>query len=568
MSNPVSLQPDETPRVSDESSSFAELLAEFERGRPAEAPLGEVLEGIVVRAGEEGVLVDIGRKREGILPAELFRGPEGNLRVRAGDRLTVAVTGRSPEGYYALSTVRVKRPTDWSALEQAYSSGSVIAGTVREVVKGGLSVDVGVRAFLPASRSGTRDAAEMEALVGQEIRCKIIQLDTVKEDVVVDRRVVLEEEAAAARDRRFSSLQEGDVLTGVVRSLTDFGAFVDLGGVDGLLHVTDLAWTRVNKPSDVLTEGEAIEVKVLKIDRDNRRISLGRKQLVPDPWSLAEQKYPPGTRVRGKVVRLADFGAFVEVEPGVDGLIHVSEMSWSKKQRKPSEILRAGETVEAAVLSVNAAERRLSLGLKQVLGDPWDTVEERHPAGSIVEGKITNLAKFGAFVELEEGLEGMIHIADISRSRQLKHPREALAEGQTVRALVLGIDRERRRIRLGLKQLEPTPADEYIAEHKTGDVVTGRVVEVAGETAKIELGDGVSALCRTGTARPQEAGDAAGGAAKADLGQLTAMLAAKWKQGGPPRAAAAAALRAGEVRSFRITALDPGRRSIEVELAG
>jgi len=266
MSDPVSPQPDETPSVSEESS-FAELLAEFERQRPADAQPGEVLEGIVVSAGEGGVLVDIGRKREGILPAELFRAPEGRLNVNIGDRLTVAVTGRSVEGYYALSTVRVKRPTDWSALEQARLSGSVIAGTVREVIKGGLSVDVGVRAFLPASRSGARDAAEMEALLGQEIRCKIIQLDTAKEDVVVDRRVVLEEEAAAARERRFSSLQEGDVVTGVVRSLTDFGAFVDLGGFDGLLHVTDMAWTRVNKPSEMLAEGETVEVKILKIAR-------------------------------------------------------------------------------------------------------------------------------------------------------------------------------------------------------------------------------------------------------------------------------------------------------------
>jgi len=566
MSNPASPQPDETASVSEETS-FAELLAEFERRRPADAQPGEVLEGTVVSVGEEGVLVDIGRKLEGILPAEGFRAPDGQWSVRLGDRLTVTVTGRTAEGYYALSTVRLKRPTDWSALEEAHRSGSVIAGTVREVIKGGLSVDVGVRAFLPASRSGVRDPAEMEALVGQEIRCKIIQLDTAKEDVVVDRRVVLEEEAAAARERRFSSLQEGDVVNGVVRSLTDFGAFIDLGGVDGLLHVTDMAWSRVNKPSEVLSEGEAVEVKILKIDRETRRISLGLKQLVPDPWSLVEQKYPAGTRVRGKVVRVADFGAFVELEAGVDGLIHVSEMSWSKKQRKPSEILRPGESVEAIVLAVNAAERRLSLGLKQVLGDPWETIEERHPPGSIVEGKVTNLAKFGAFVELGEGVEGMIHIGDISSSRQLKHPREALAEGQTVRALVLGIDRERRRIRLGLKQLEPTPADEYIAEHKIGDVVSGRVAELAGETAKIELGEGVTAICRIATFRPPEGESAGATAGKADLGQLTAMLAAKWKQGSLPRTATSGALRAGQVRSFRITALDPGRRSIEVEPA-
>jgi len=566
MNHPASPQPDETASVSEETS-FAELLAEFERRRPADAQPGEVLEGTVVSVGEEGVLVDIGRKLEGILPAEGFRDPEGRWSVKPGDRLTVTVTGRSAEGYYALSTVRLKRPTDWSALEEAHRSGSVIAGTVREVIKGGLSVDVGVRAFLPASRSGARDPAEMEALVGQEIRCKIIQLDTAKEDVVVDRRVVLEEEAAAARELRFSSLQEGDVVKGVVRSLTDFGAFIDLGGVDGLLHVTDMAWARVNKPSEVLSEGEAVEVKILKIDRENRRISLGLKQLVPDPWSLAEQKYPAGTRVRGKVVRVADFGAFVELEPGVDGLIHVSEMSWSKKQRKATDILSPGETVEAVVLAVNAAERRLSLGLKQVLGDPWDAIEDRHPPGSIVEGKVTNLARFGAFVELGEGVEGMIHIGDISSSRQLKHPREALVEGQTVRALVLGIDRERRRIRLGLKQLEPTPVDEYIAEHKIGDVVSGRVAEVSGQTAKVELGEGVAATCRIAASRQQEGENAGATAGKADLGQLTAMLAAKWKQGSLPRAAASVALRVGQVRSFRITALDPGRRVIEVEPA-
>jgi small subunit ribosomal protein S1 len=561
MSNPIPPNQEAPPGAPGEAS-FAELLAEFEQRRRADAEAGAVLQGTVLRVTTEGALVDIGRKREGLLAAD----PSGRTTLQPGDRVTVAVTGQAPGGYYALSTVRVKRPTDWSALEQAFADQSVIAGTVREVVKGGLAVDVGVRAFLPASRSGARDAGELEALVGQEIRCKIIQLDPAKEDVVVDRRVVLEEEAAAARDRLFAGLQEGAVVTGTVRSLTDFGAFVDLGGVDGLLHVTDLAWTRVGKPSDVLAEGDSIEVKILKIDRETRRISLGRKQLLPDPWSAAAEKYPPGARVRGRVVRLADFGAFVELEPGVEGLIHVSEMSWSKRQRKPSEIVRAGETVEVVVLSVNAAERRIALGLKQALGDPWEEAPSRFPPGSIVEGKVTNLARFGAFVELADGVEGMIHIGDIAGGRELKHPRERLSEGQTVRALVLGIDAERKRIRLGLKQLEPTAADEFIAEHKPGDLVTGRFVEVSAGSARVELGEGVVATCRLAR-RAADAAPPGGGSAKPALSELSAMLAARWKQGAASPAASMEPFRPGQVRSFRIVGLDPAVKKIEVEPA-
>ncbi len=561
MSHPVPPHPEAPPAAPGEAS-FAELLAEFEQRRSAGAESGEVLQGTVLRVTSEGALVDIGRKREGLLGAD----PSEKTAFQPGDRVTVAVTGRTPDGYYALSTVRVKRPTDWIALQRAFADQSVIAGAVREVVKGGLAVDVGVRAFLPASRSGARDAAELEALVGQEIRCKILQLDPAKEDVVVDRRVVLEEEAAAARDRLFADLEEGAVVTGTVRSLTDFGAFIDLGGVDGLLHVTDLAWTRVGKPSDVLTEGDSIEVKILKVDRQSRRISLGRKQLLPDPWSAAAEKYPPGARVRGRVVRLADFGAFVELEPGVDGLIHVSEMSWSKRQRKPSEIVRPGEIVEVVVLSLNAAERRIALGLKQALGDPWQEAPERFPPGSIVEGKVVSLAKFGAFVELADGVEGMIHIADIAGGRQLKHPRERLSEGQTVRAVVLGVDPERKRIRLGLKQLEPTAADEFIAEHKPGDLVTGRFVDVSAGSARVELGEGVVAACRL-PRRAAGASPPGGEAAGASLSELSAMLAARWKQGGTARAAAVEQFRPGQVRSFRIVGLDPALKSIEVEPA-
>jgi len=435
------------------------------------------------------------------------------------------------------------------------------------VVKGGLSVDVGVRAFMPASRSGAKDAAEIEALVGQEIRCRIIKLDVADEDVVVDRRVVLEEEERQARQKIFDDLKEGSVVSGTVRTLTDFGAFIDLGGVDGLLHVAEMSWGRVEKPSDVLKAGDAIQVKILKVDPASRRISLGLKQLQPDPWSLVEEKFKTGDRVRGTVTRVVDFGAFVELAPGIEGLIRVADMTWSRKARKPSDVLKPGDLVEAVVLGVKAADKRIGLSLKQALGDPWDEVATRVPVGAIVEAPVVSLADFGAFVELGEGIEGMIHIGDISREKRLKHPKEALTVGQRVRAIVLEMDRSKRRIRLGMKQLEPTSIDEYIAEHKAGDAVSGRVVDLKEKKARVELGEGVVATCRVPVESKGEQG-AQAAASKADLGSLTAMLSAKWKQGGTsPEAAKREPIRAGQIRGFRIAAIDPATKTIELELA-
>jgi len=466
----------------------------------------------------------------------------------------------------------VERPKDWSALERAFAEKRSIGGVVTEVVKGGLRVDVGSQAFLPASRSGTKDAAELEKLVGQEIQCRIIKLDTASEDVVVDRRVILEEEEARTREQKFAELKEGAVLRGTVRSVTDFGAFVDLGGVDGLLHVGDMAWHRVSKPSDVVTAGDSIEVKVLKINPEGKRISLGLKQLAPDPWTTAAERFHTGDRVQGKVSRLADFGAFVELLPGVDGLIHISEMSWAKKVKKPSDLLKIGEMVEAVVLGVNAADRRISLGLKQALGDPWEDALKKYAVGAVAEGPVTSLTNFGCFMDLGGGIDGMIHISDITREKRLNHPREALSAGQTVRAVVLEVDRERRRIKLGIKQLEPTTADEYIAEHQVGESVTGRIVEAAQGRAKVELGDGVFAECRmredAGNGSKKESGAPEPAAAKADLGSLTAMLSAKWKQGPAAASAQQEAPRAGQVRTFRILKLDQPNKKIEVELAG
>jgi small subunit ribosomal protein S1 len=545
----------ETPESTSVDSSFGDILSQFEQSHHTR---GETLEGTVVSVTPDGVFVDIGRKMDGILPLDPAQ------KLKPGDKLLVSIRGRDEQGTYLLSTVKVETPRDWSGLEAAFASKSIIGGTVLEVVKGGLRVDVGVRAFMPASRSGAREQADMEKLVGQEIECRITKLDTTSEDVVVDRRVVLEERERAAKEESFGRLQEGTVLRGTVRSVTDFGAFVDLGGVDGLLHVSDMAYSRNVKPSDIVSPGDAIDVKILKIQRESHKISLGLKQLAEDPWTHAAEKFPQGERVKGKVSRVADFGAFVELEPGVEGLIHVSEMSWTtKKNLRPADIVKVGDAVEVVVLGVNPGERRIALGLKQALGDPWEEAVKKYPVGSAVEAPVTSLAKFGAFVDLGEGVEGMIHIGDISREKRLNHPNEVLKVGQTVKAQVLEADRERRRIRLGIKQLEPTSIDEYIAERKAGEVVSGRLAEISGNRARVELGEGVFAHCKLPEQKQQEA---AAGASKADLSSMSAMLAAKWKSGAGQQAAAEP-LRTGQIRSFKILSIDPAQKKIELELA-
>jgi small subunit ribosomal protein S1 len=429
-------------------------------------------------------------------------------------------------------------------------------------VKGGLRVDVGVRAFMPASRSGAKDQAELEKLVGQQIECRITKVDTAAEDVVVDRRVILEEHEREIKREMFDRLTEGSVVHGTVRSLTDFGAFVDLGGVDGLLHVTDMAYARNVKPADVVKLGDEIDVKILKINRETRKIALGLKQLSPDPWSLVPEKYPQGSRVKGKVSRVTDFGAFVELEPGIEGLIHVSEMSWAKKNVRAADIVKPGDAVEVVVLNVNPADKRIALGLKQALGDPWEEALRKYEVGSVVEGPVTSLVKFGAFVDLGDGVEGMIHIGDISREKRLNHPSEVLKIGEKIKSQVLEIDRERRRFKLGIKQLEPTSIDEYLGEHRPGEVVSGRIVDVSGGRVKVELGEGVTALARI----PEQKQETAAGASKADLSSMTAMLSQKWKAGAGGGAASAGTPHAGEVRSFKILSLDLASKKIELEL--
>ncbi len=548
---------------SEASESFGDLLSDFERSHSRKATDGSrQIEATVVTVTADSMLLDIGYKSEGILPLTAL--PGGADSVKTGDKLRVTVKGRDAEGYYEVSLFKMAQPKDWTALERAFAEKSVIAGTVTAVIKGGLSVDVGVRAFMPASRSGAREAAEMEQLVGQEIRCRITKLDVTEEDVVVDRRSVMEEEAVSAKESRYAQLKEGDVVSGQVRSLATYGAFVDLGGLDGLLHVSDISWGRVNNPADVLTVGQTVEARVLKIDSAKGRISLGLKQLQAQPWDGVAERFKAGERVRGTITRLMDFGAFAELEPGIEGLIHVSEMSWIKRVKKPSDLVKTGDTVDVMILSVNPAEKRISLGLKQALGDPWADVLKKFPEGSVIEGPVTSLTKFGAFVQLTEGVEGMVHISEITAEKRLNHPQEMLKLGQTVQAQILAVDAEKRLIKLSMKQLIPTSVDEYIAEHKAGDVVTGRIVTLSGSVAQVELGEGIRATCKIAAAPAQSEETSE---ATTDLAQFSAMLKARWKSGGDASAATPEALQPGQIRSFRMVKLDAESKEIQLELA-
>jgi len=577
-SNPVESSPAENPEMDgratapeEPTESFGELLSEFERSHTHRAQTKQ-LEGTVVSLTVDQVVLDVGYKMEGVLPRSAF---ENNAEsVRPGDAFPVSITGRNEEGYYQLSRFRVAQPRDWSALEHAFAEKLAVAGTVTAAIKGGLSVDVGVRAFMPASRSGTRDAAELEALVGQQITCRITKLDVADEDVVVDRRVVLEEQARAELAGRRAALEPGDTVTGTVRTLMPYGAFVEIEpGLDGLLHISDISRAHIAKPDDVLSVGQQLTLRILKIDPETNKISLGLKQLEPDPWDTAPVRYPAGARVTGTVVRLMDFGAFVELEPGLEGLIHISEMSWAKKVRHPSDLLKVGDRVDAVVLSVKPEEKRIALGLKQTLADPWLEVERKFPAGSQVEGPVTKIMNFGAFIQIAEGVDGLVHISEIVADRRINHPRDALREGQVVKALVLAIDSEKRQVKLSIKQLIPTSIDEYISEHKIGDRVSGRVVELTSSGAIVELGEGIKAACGVAGKDPGEAVPAGGALpgrpvpAKPDLSQLSSMLKARWKGNAPAPSAAPEPLAESQIRNFKIVKLEPDAKMIEVELA-
>ena len=562
----------ESTSANEPAESFKDIFSEYEQSHSRKSePGAQGREGTVIAVTADSIVLDIGFKTEGVLPLTAF---PADKPPKPGDKVQVTIKGRDPEGYYELTRGKVERPTDWASLEKAFAERSTIVGTVTGVVKGGLSVDIGVRAFMPASRSGTRDASEMEKLVEQEIRCRIIKLDVAEEDVVVDRRAIAEDEERAGKERRYSELKEGDTVQGEVRSLTDYGAFVDIGGADALLHVGEISWRRVNKPSDVLSTGQQIEARIIKIDPDKHRVAISMKQLQPHPWEAVAEKFKAGERVRGTVTRIADFGAFVEIEPGIEGLIHISEMSWAKRVKTPGDVVKPGETVEAVILGVNAAERRISLGLKQALGDPWAAAEQKFAPGTVIEGPVTSLTKFGAFVQLAEGVEGMIHVSEISAEKRINHPQEVLKAGEVVKAQVLALDTAKRLIRLSMKQLVPTGLDEYLAEHKEGDIVTGRMVEVSGDQTHVELGEGVVATCRIPeerSAKPEKEDKSAepsssSSSSKPDLSSLGSMLQARWKSGAPTDEAKPEAARTGQIRKFRIAKLDPAAKKIELEL--
>lgn len=566
MENTLPLNPEENLETAETlaDTGFGDILREFETQKPeGEEPGRGLIKGHVLRITPDGVVVDIGRKMEGMLPLDLVSGRDGQVIVQLGQTLDVSVAGRTDDGYYRLAVQKVEAPKDWSGIEQAFENKLVVTGTVLEVVKGGLRVDIGERAFMPASRSGARDVSEMAKLVGQKIECRITKFDKEKEDVVVDRRVLLEEKAAERKQEAFASLAEGQVLKGRVRTLTDFGAFVSIGEVDGLLHVSDMSWTRIAKPADILKEGDEINVKILKINPSTRKISLGMKQLQPEPWAQAAEQFQVGQRVQGKVMRLAEFGAFVELMPGIEGLVRMIDLTWDKRIRKPEDVVKVGDIVEVQILDMKPADRKIGLGLKQLVEDPWAAAKAKYPLGSVVEATVTDLQNFGAFLALGPGVEGMVHVADITREKRIDHPKDVLKVGQVIKAAVTEFEVDRRRIRLSIKQLEPTSADHFIAENKVGDLVTGRVSEVKESRAKVQLAEGVTGNCQLPKAQGASEGSTAAG--KVDISSLSAMLNAKWKEGAGGDTDKNQ-VRVGQIRQFKITSMDPESKRIEVAL--
>jgi small subunit ribosomal protein S1 len=456
---------------------------------------GEVVKGKILQISSSEVVVDVGYKSEGIIRTEEFLDEFGKPSVQVGDEVEVLLEKvENREGYLILSREKAEKMKVWDQIESAYQSKEVVTGRVIERIKGGLAVDIGVRAFLPGSQVDVRPVRNLESLRGQELRMRVIKVNKKRGNIVLSRKVVLEEELTELKEKTLIALEEGRVFRGVVKNLTDYGAFIDLGGIDGLLHITDMSYGRINHPSELFNVSDQVEVVVLKFDRETERVSLGYKQLTPDPWESATDRYPISTRVKGKVVSLTDYGAFIELEPGVEGLIHVSEMSWSKRVKHPSKVLSVGDPVEAMVLQVDPNERRISLGLKQVEPNPWELLAEKYEMGSRIEGKVRNLTDFGAFVEVEEGIDGLIHISDLTWNKRVKHPSEVIKKGDTVEAVVLNIDADNQRLSLGLKQLATDIWEEFFNNHHVGDVVEGKIVRLTNFGAFVEVEEGIEGL--------------------------------------------------------------------------
>jgi small subunit ribosomal protein S1 len=493
---------EERPASSSGPDDFASALESFTT--ETEEAVGEerVIKGTVLKLTPTHVVVDIGAKSEGMLPLAEVLDHEGKPKFQSGDPIDVMrEKGETEEGYINLSHQKAQRLRAWDEIERAYNEKKPMRATVVERIKGGLTVDImGARAFLPGSQADLRPTRNLDAVKGQVYEVAIIKLNKKRGNVVVSRKQVLEEEQSEKRNKTLEHLQEGGTLTGVVKNLTDYGAFVDLGGIDGLLHITDMSWGRLTHPRDLVNVGDQIQVKVLKFDKEKQRVSLGFKQLTPDPWLDAEHRYPLSAHVQGRVISVTDYGAFVELEQGIEGLVHVSEMTWSKRMKHPSKLVSVGDQVECVVLNVNPQERRISLGMRQLATNPWDALHEKYPVGATVEGRVRNLTDFGAFVEIEDGIDGLVHVSNLSWTKRVKHPSEVLKKGDRVKAVVLAIEPDKRRLSLGVKQLQPDVWETFFAQHHVGDILRGKVLRVAGFGAFVEIAEGIEGLCHNSEA--------------------------------------------------------------------
>jgi small subunit ribosomal protein S1 len=484
----------EPPVATVDPEEYQHLLEDYSHLAPPSRH--EVLEGRILKISGADVFIDVGSKSDGVAPLSQFMDAQGAVTIRPGDLVDVMIeSGHTSEGYVVLSHERAARLKVWDNLENALQQQLTISGLVLGRVKGGLSVDVGVRAFMPGSQVDVRPMRNLEQFTGQNIPVKVVKLNRKRGNAVVSRKLAVLEEVEARKSVTLESLHVGAVLTGTVKNLTEYGAFVDLGGIDGLLHVTDISYGRVTHPAEVLHLGDEITVQVLKYDPASERVSLGIKQLMPDPWDGVVERFPVNTRVVGRVVSVTDYGAFIEIESGVEGLIHISEMTWSRRMKHPSKVVHPGDQVETVVLEVNTRDRRISLGLKQLEPNPWTTVEQRYSVGSVVEGRVRNMTEFGAFIEIEEGIDGLVHISDLSWVKRVKHPSEVLRKGSVVQAVILAIDANHKRLSLGVKQLQPDAWETFFQKHHVNDTVRGKVLRLAGFGAFVEIAEGVEGLC-------------------------------------------------------------------------
>ena len=480
----------------DMDMDFGKILEEHEQSHRSEINENELVKGRVVKITEQVVVIDVGYKSEGIVPIAEFK--EGDqIIVKPGDEIDFIVKQlENNEGYVELSRADAVRLQTWDQIEKAAREGNTITGRVTDRIKGGLRVDIGgIQAFLPGSQVDVRPVRNLDSYRNKEIEIRVIKVNKKRGNIVLSRKAVLEETINNLKHQTFKDLEEGIVREGQVKNITEYGAFIDLGGIDGLLHITDMSWGRIQNPNELFKVGETIQVKILKFDRDKERVSLGYKQLIPDPWATAVERYPVGTRVKGKVASVTDYGAFIELEPGVEGLVHVTEMSWSKRVKHPSKLVSTTQEVEAVVLEVDQNNRRISLGIKQIEANPWDSIGERYGIGARVKGRVRNLTDFGAFVEIEDGIDGLVHVSDISWTKRIKHPSEALKKNQEVDAVITAIDIEGRRLSLSIKDLEPNAWDRFFDTHRLGDVVSGKVTRFANFGAFVELEDGIEGLC-------------------------------------------------------------------------